>query len=638
MANKRITELTALASPDVSDLLLVSDVSEMESTKLTIGLLGDFYKNIINSGSFHGTSSWSNTASYAMNAIAQDTASYSYTSSWAVNIATASYSNNSLTASYVNSSSYSLTASYAMTYEQFASSAYAAYARTASYLQYIGIPNGTASYAINSLTASYTSGTASYSFTSSHALYAVYSVNGRNSDYSTYSVTSSWASKSLSSSYSDISDTSRQSSYLIYTGVDNGIVSTAITALNLPSFKRNHGIYSAITQSSTLAQLDNVNAISQNTTDVEANGAIYIPFTTTPDTASIELIALNRWSGITSSLDKCPLNAIASAAVGGLTIPFNLIGSALLSGSYILYVTSSLSEINQVRPVKFKISNDNSTLIVSVDEETKFKIVPTSSLIYYTSSIDPSNGRSGSYIDLNSDGLDTITDFDITNAGVSTIKYLWSMPNLKYVKTTYNYELTDIGGLPNSIVTMSINNCSLNILAPLQYTSASILNCSINKLSSLPVLSQTMSYINCSTNYITSLPWPLPYGLTTIIADSNLISTPPTSFPSTVISMSLANNSVLSTWYYPFPTSLQYLDLNNTILTSIPTLPSGISYIDVHTCQMTAIALENITSNLVLNGLSNGYANISGNPASYTATTLANISTLTTTKGWTVIS
>lgn len=208
MANKRVSELTAITAAELSpnDLLLLADVApNPESKKLEVSELNT-YLNINNrTGSLYGTSSWAFRAVSSSWAPYQESASYAATSSWAWRAITSSYALLALSASWARSSSYSITASYAMTssVQLIYSSAFADYARSASYLIYTpGVFNGTASYAltssrsITSISSSFltyspltSNGTASFAATASQAISSLFlSFNGNNNGTASYAL------------------------------------------------------------------------------------------------------------------------------------------------------------------------------------------------------------------------------------------------------------------------------------------------------------------------------------------------------------------------------------------------------------------------------------------------------------------
>jgi hypothetical protein len=277
MANKRLSELTELAATEVasSDLLLVTDVSTLESKKLRADSLKTYilssgvltasvtnatnaisasYINpagvgLIPSSSYSLSSSFSNqsyssqfsaTASYIVASNISGSVpsssysatasyvSYTYNNGRVENSQTASYVNQALTASYLwyqgtfnGSASFALSASHVVN-------------PSASYLRYNGIPNGTASAALSVLTNEITSS------------YLVLQA-GRTNGTASFAVSSSYIQ---SSSYSLFSTTA---SFLRYTGLPNGTSSYSIFSLN--SEFANSSIVSSFSDSSSLAYI-----------------------------------------------------------------------------------------------------------------------------------------------------------------------------------------------------------------------------------------------------------------------------------------------------------------------------------------------------------------------------------------------
>ena len=174
MANKRVSELSLITAAEVApnDLLLVADVSAIESKRMYLSQLGTYVSTFVSasmSASTAQNATYARTASYLIGiglvngTPALGTASYAISSSHDISSShaiwadTASYALAALSASYASSSSYCQTASFAYTSSYVVitqySSAYANYANTASYLIGItfsdGTPAlGTASYAL----------------------------------------------------------------------------------------------------------------------------------------------------------------------------------------------------------------------------------------------------------------------------------------------------------------------------------------------------------------------------------------------------------------------------------------------------------------------------------------------------------
>ena len=93
--------------------------------------------------------------------------------------------------------------------------------------------------------------------------------------------------------------------------------------------------------------------------------------------------------------------------------------------------------------------------------------------------------------------------------------------------------------------------------------------------------------------------------------------------------MSFANNSFLTLWTTTLPTSLTSFDISYCgSLTSLPTIPANVLYLNATFCALTATVADNIFANLVSNGLSNGTVNTSNNGIVYLPSTMARITTL----------
>lgn len=200
-------------------------------------LSSDTASYILYSGIPNGTSSNSVTASYSISS------SWSNAGYWALYSDTASYIYAPNIDGSVPSSSYSETASYLnyhykngrIEYAQTAS--YCENANTSSYLLYIpGIVNGTASYAMSCSSQPSFNGSASYlnyhyqNGRIEHAQTASYCENAKTASYILYTgVFNGTVSYSLTSSISISSSYASQSSFLNYNGTYNGTASHALT-------------------------------------------------------------------------------------------------------------------------------------------------------------------------------------------------------------------------------------------------------------------------------------------------------------------------------------------------------------------------------------------------------------------------
>jgi hypothetical protein len=653
MANKRVSELVEITAQQLAadDLLLLADVTAQESKKLKMAELNAFMLATSNSGSFYGTASWAQYAVYALSAPTPVSVSYAATSTNTVNAENSTFATSASFASASITTSYAITASYAHTSSVLLiySAAFSDYAKTASYLLYTGIPNGTSSFSLTSSltrgTASYalsaltTMGTASYSNTASFALFSLYTLNTGSAISSVlYALSASWASASVQAS---IATQSLSSSYINYSGIPNGTASYALVAGQYPSARVNYGVYSAITQSSFCAQLDRVNItapIGGISSSFEAVGSVIIPFTSSVyATCSIELIALDRWTGITSSLDRAPLNvSLQPIAIdtGSILVPFSLMGEHPLSGSIMVYVTASGgARIDQNRPVKFDITSLGQGVQVTTYETMSLRVIQNMGLpptFAYTSSGVLTYG-----VDSDCYAAPNVTEIDVSNLSLWITKYVWLMPDLIKFNASNNSFLVDVGGMPSSLISMSVQNCAISMLAPLNYNSAlKYLDCSYNNISSLPSLPSGLWYLNCMGNsQLTRLPSSLPSSLIFMNASETSITSAPLFMPNTLISMSVATNTSLVGWSTAFPSSLGMFDCHGTSLTTLPVLPYSLRNLNISDCLFSSAQIEYITTQLVNGGLTGGYLNTSGNGVTYTSTTLTNFSTLGT-RGW----
>jgi hypothetical protein len=362
MANIRVSELALITAPEVAvnDLFLLADVSEIESKKLSALELTAYMQSAITSSV---SSSHSLTASYllyqgfpngtASYALLAKTSSYNLSSSHAIWADTASHAlyaksaSYALTSSYAISSSYSATSSVQLTY----SSAYADYARTASFLLYTGIPNGTASYAISSEYLIYKgipNGTAS------HALVASNSTNSTTASYA------------ISASYSV------SSSYLTWTqGKSNGTASYALTSsisslaarATLVSKPMLYGIYTASAYTPSGSSLNVTFGDSNNLASpsiITAYGTAKYNYTGS-FTGSFALYA-NVAGFSPLLLDSSSFDFVAGGGTevsGTMYVPFTFTGqSSTLVGPNLLYLTGSPNiYIDQRRAVKFRVES-----------------------------------------------------------------------------------------------------------------------------------------------------------------------------------------------------------------------------------------------------------------------------------------
>ena len=223
---------------------------------------------------------------------------------------------------------------------------------------------------------------------------------------------------------------------------------------------------------------------------------------------SVALISLDRWSGVTQSLDSTTLYSFANAS-GSFTIPYSLLGGGLMSGSELVYVTASGAVIlDTSRTAKFEIKSYSNNVSVAPGGPISFSAQPLSLgspvVMMYTSSLTPGTVYTAQDYQLNATGSSTILELNGSNTGALRLSYLWTFNNLFHLDLSNNTSLYDIGGFPSTLATMSIASCGIGVLAPLQYTALGILDCSNNPLYSLPTLPPSVVYLNCSSSPMTS--------------------------------------------------------------------------------------------------------------------------------------
>lgn len=182
MANEKVSQMVSLTAGEVAgnDLFMIVDSSARESKKISVSDVITYFEA---------------TGSFSAHATLADTASYIQGANVAGSVNSASYAQNATSASHANNADNAITASFALnggsgnsggttlftgsTYQITASAArsssyavtatFASSSQVTSQLQYLGIPNGTASFAISAseavmtLSASYTAYAASAS-------------------------------------------------------------------------------------------------------------------------------------------------------------------------------------------------------------------------------------------------------------------------------------------------------------------------------------------------------------------------------------------------------------------------------------------------------------------------------------------
>lgn len=335
--------------------------------------------------------------------------------------------------------------------------------------------------------------------------------------------------------------------------------------------------------------------------------------------------------------------SVSALLSGSIKFPFSLMGQTLMTGSYTIYVSASSNiGLEPTRLTRFNITSTAGDFSISSGGNPIFTTDNTASLFSYT--IAGPTTLVGSASQVVAAGPANILALQATSSLISTLYYPWTLTNLKYLDCNSNSSMNNIGWMPTSIVTMSLNNCNLSTLPSLIGTSASILNVNTNYITSIDTLPASMSYLDVSYNPITNMPATLPYGLTDLYCNSTNIAIMPGSpfkLADSIVSMSFNGNFGLVTWLSTLPTGLISFSCNyNSILTALPTIPVYVTYLDVSNNALPATtAIFNICSQLAGYSAIGGTLNISGNPGvpgSLLPATSNDLATLVG-RGWTII-
>lgn len=353
-------------------------------------------------------------------------------------------------------------------------------------------------------------------------------------------------------------------------------------------------------------------------------------------TGSISGVTTGSVSGsMTGTMNGIMTGTITSAVSGTLYLPFDLIGEYVGGqNDYSLYVTASSKNIliSPNRSVKFAIDINYGNIAVSTGDPLQLTTDNTSDIMTFSASgAGPYTGTAAQII---TTGSTNIGFLDISGL-TSNIHYIWTLSNLTYLRSNGNTNTTNIGGIPSSTVSMSLTYGAINQLYTMANTSLSYLDLTSNALTSIPTLPATMSYINLSTNPLTTLPTTFPYGTKILYVNNTSITSAPDSLPDQIVSMSFSANSLLNLWVTTLPSSLTSFDISYCpLLTSLPTIPANVLFLNASNCNLTNTSEDNICANLVSNGLNSGSLNLLNN-ASLLAATLTKIATLQS-RGWTV--
>lgn len=657
MSHKRVSQLVELTASEMvdGDLFYVIDVSAREGKKIQVGELGDYLNA---SGSF--TVTQADTASFVLGSnVFGAVASSSYAGSSSVAISS-SYAGRAFSASYASTASFAMNS----TAGSATSSSWASASLSASWAD----RSGTALNALAAASLTYpNSSTASYAMKAQLVDTASYAKTASFIAGVGVSVTSaSYANRSGFASTADVSNVTLELNY--------PNLSTASYAMVAENFVYNHyvdyGVFLATTQSISASQLDLVEVSSSTgltkQTNVAVMGTVIVPYTSSIAVdESLTLKIKSRDTGVETTLDSTPiyhdisrtLNAFGSVLSGSLKIPFTLEGSSSMLGNYLVFVTGSSSKIKiePTRTNRFNLSSLSDTVNVDTSEPAMFQVSPEQlvSITFYTGS------HEGPFTNFRNEMLATgsqyIDDVSVRNQAVTSIRYVWSLQNLRILDCGRNGLITSLTGMPDTLVTLSCDSCSIqNIQAldnatgmtyfhcgqnnltvlPTLPISLSFLNCADNLLTSISGLPETMSYLNAENNLIDTIPASIPYGVTDLYLGTNQLTSFFSSLPVSLLTMSIFSNP-MTTLGSTLPDATGWIDAHDLSISSFPTLPAALLYLNVVSCSLSQASMNTICSQSVVGGLTNGILYFNGNGPILISTVNDYILTLQG-LGWTV--
>lgn len=660
MGNKRVSQLVELTTAEVqpNDLFLIIDTSARESKKIQAQ---DVVAFLNASGSIK-----------ALHAVLADTASYLSpgginwvvpSSSFATNAISASFATLATTANNTISSSYAQTASWAINAINSGTTLItgsivpitaswannALLVKSASFLIYAGFPNGTSSYALKS-------------GTSILADSASFLIGG------TSVVTASYA---LVAGTTNNVNAANTASYLVFSP-NNGTASYALVAQVAQDKMNNFGLFNALSQNVSNASIGDVNISSSlgtpQQTLIEAFGTVILNYTASiSNSANINLITINTLTGVSSSLDAIQIshnttpildqwNTLMTASI---RIPFVLAGQDALFGDYYVAVTSSAQNlvIDNSRTVRFTVSSFANLVSASAGQTVDFYYAPTNTPITFSSFA--GGPFHDSLTGILATGSANIKIIDMSNLGITDVRFTWKCQNLTDFSCSSNTSLTTLNySFPNTMSNLYCDSCSvLSNIADLSNTKIVNFSCGYNALAILPVLPDTVKYLNCSHNPLTNLPATFPSNLQVLIADFTSLSSMnpfdsslltasfnncllvslPISTPFGIKKLICSNNSGLSSIPDLSATSMSYLDASSCGLLTLPSMSVSMSYLDISSnLSLPNTEVTTATGELTNSAQISGTFNALGYPPAYATPFYTNLLILSGTYGWTI--
>uniref|UniRef100_A0A6C0H6Z7 Leucine-rich repeat protein n=1 Tax=viral metagenome TaxID=1070528 RepID=A0A6C0H6Z7_9ZZZZ len=147
-----------------------------------------------------------------------------------------------------------------------------------------------------------------------------------------------------------------------------------------------------------------------------------------------------------------------------------------------------------------------------------------------------------------------------------------------------------LNSLPNDVEIIDVLNKNLEYLPDLsRFKSLNKLYCDFNKLTSLPVLPESLIYLSCRINKLTSLPI-LPKNLQALGCSDNQLTSLPI-LPESLIYLYCCNNQLTSLTV--LPKNLIELYCSNNKLKSLPILPESLKELFCYNNGLTSLPVLN---------------------------------------------
>lgn len=643
--NKRVSQLVELTANEVqpADLFLIIDTTAQESKRIQASELSTWLN--LSGSNFVPNAINAQTASFVLGSNVFGSVNSSNTATSASTALLSNQAASATSASNALSASYALTASFALNG--------GGQSVSASFLNYSGVPNGTASYAVNAANANASQTSNFLSYFGGNNGTASYAITTQNVSHATTADTASFfnnitsivasASYAINASTAAFVTNANTAAFLQYSGIPNGTASYALAAGSIGGTLSDYGLVLAYEQSPSASIIDTVIVSSSlatpQQTDIEAVGSFILSFTSSNITNySLSLVSLNRLTGETVVLDSSKIGFNTTPMIstwgnyssGTLHLPFELLGTQLMYGKYLVEVTSSSPyvSISPSRTTRFSFSSKSNILTTQPDEFVDFFVDPSASVV-----INFSSSLGGPFHDqlpgLLQTGSNNITWMDLQSQNVDDIRYTWKCTSLTTLNCFSNPSLqTLIYSFPTTLTKLQCYSCSINFIVDLDNTALSYFDCNTNNLISVPELSPSTSYLNFSNNPVTSMPSFIPNALQTLYAQKTSISSIPF-LPNNIFTASFANTTITSV-PNPLPFSMSYLDISHTNVFTMSNTPASMSFLDISNALFSMTGLENASGQLVASNVLSGTLGIKGygTPSTFSPTLLSNIGVL----------